>query len=465
MAYEMIEELPTQVRLSLDENDQRHWMDEYNNSLKEGLSVADAKKSAWHSVETNPSSFSFAIIASVECIDSDGEVVDIDSIRNHLDDMIERGGVSQEEHGNYTISTVWDWDDYTDPKTKEKGVVVYGNMFGGDRIYEEARQEFLNGMNKMSVGGDASYGGYQCDEKGCYIRRNVEQLAEISLCHTPANPKSALLWFNKNAIAKTKKKDDSIHLMVKSIKAHPSCPFCEIRKNIIHDGIVSTKITKKGVRVITKDAKQLFAKAHSNGYFIAKANDDEYLVSTMAKATEMWFKTLYRDKMIDRHGRLFKTITKDRFVALGVQGLLFKSGGYFYLDNSNAVEPICKKCPDGYHQHYGNGDCHPISMKHRDGSKAQIAHDKKVSRAENKENKYEGMSEEEAFMQMYYDGLEEYNRMESHSYAEERKRSNEDEIAYLKDIRNDEYDKAWALHPHQAYLDAKRREQAFYEPY
>ncbi len=337
MAYENIEELPTQVRLSLQSDDQEAWMKAYNQALDEGLSVEGAKESAWFSVKDNPSSFSFAIVASVECVDSDGEVVDVQSIKDHIDDMIERGGISQEEHGNYTISTVWAWDDYTDPDTNEPGIVVYGNLFGGDKIYEEARKEFLNGMNKMSVGGDASYAGYQCDEKGCYIRRNVEQLAEISLCYTPANPKSTLLWYNEKAVAKSKKKKDKeVRLMIKSVKAHPECPYCEIRRNIAHKGLITAKIRKNGVYVETSNPGELKSIVKKNNYHLM-GDDNYYFVTSIKKATEIYFKALYKNGCIDNKGQINKKITKQMFVHLYKNDFIKQINGRYFLKNDGGI--------------------------------------------------------------------------------------------------------------------------------
>ena len=62
MAYDNIAELPTQVRLSLDDDDQQKWMSAYNEALKDGSDVADAREQAWFACKDLPSSFSYEIV-------------------------------------------------------------------------------------------------------------------------------------------------------------------------------------------------------------------------------------------------------------------------------------------------------------------------------------------------------------------------------------------------------------------
>ena len=66
MAYENINELPTQVLNSLDDADAQVWMDTYNaQDPKDEQSIKQAKESAWKACRTLPSSFAFDIVATV----------------------------------------------------------------------------------------------------------------------------------------------------------------------------------------------------------------------------------------------------------------------------------------------------------------------------------------------------------------------------------------------------------------
>lgn len=67
--YSSILELPTQVRMSLDEDDQKVWMDAYNaQNPQDPESVGEAKKMAWMACLKLPSSFSFDISENAEIV-------------------------------------------------------------------------------------------------------------------------------------------------------------------------------------------------------------------------------------------------------------------------------------------------------------------------------------------------------------------------------------------------------------
>ena len=84
--YNSIYELPSQVLASLDEKDATKWMEVYNSlNPKTEKEVKNAKKEAWKACKDLPSSFSFKIKASVDAIDKDREIIDLDSIKKHMD--------------------------------------------------------------------------------------------------------------------------------------------------------------------------------------------------------------------------------------------------------------------------------------------------------------------------------------------------------------------------------------------
>ena len=186
MTYASIRELPSQVRASLDDRDCEVWMNTYNaHAPTTDSDAAAARKAAWSACRELPSSFSFKATGSVDAVDDQREILDLESIKTHMDSFIEFGGPLVYDHGNYTVGVVTDWE----PEVIEgkNGVAIYGNLFGGAEVYDKMRKAFIRGKNSVSVAGEADHGKYTCDRNGCYSRRNVRQILEISLCGTPSN--------------------------------------------------------------------------------------------------------------------------------------------------------------------------------------------------------------------------------------------------------------------------------------
>lgn len=91
--YNSIFELPTQVLNSLNEHDAKLWMDTYNQCKpfsKED--VRSAKRKAWHACAKRPSSFSFEIIASTDAIDKAKDIIDLDTVKQYMDELIDQNG-------------------------------------------------------------------------------------------------------------------------------------------------------------------------------------------------------------------------------------------------------------------------------------------------------------------------------------------------------------------------------------
>ena len=287
--YSKIEELPTEVRNSFDAEDAKRWMDEYNKLSKDD-DTDTARIKAWRACMNLPSSFSFKIMASVEDVDAEGELITLDTIRDNLDSYIREGGKVQQAHSNYQIATIWDYEDAICPETGKPGIAVYGNVFGGDGDnieYTKAREDFKNGQNSLSVGGDASYEGYECNEDQCFVRRNMEELMEISLCHTPANPYAKLIWYNDKAVVKSK---DDVALKVTDVEVHKSydeCSYMAVARMIqkATDTPIAYRTSHFGCAVKTEDETGLMDVMDSlrlhydydikKGEFIVRSLEDE----------------------------------------------------------------------------------------------------------------------------------------------------------------------------------------------
>lgn len=331
--YGSIYELPSQVTSSLDDVDAKVWMDTYNNLKPISKSeIKKAKRAAWHACKNLPSSFSFKIKASMDMIDKDREIIDLDSIKKHLDSYIDYGGNVQWEHGDYNVGTVWDWEPIK--KDGVDGVEVWGNLFGGDHVYDRMRKSFIDGKNSMSVAGEADKGKYQCDEKGCYVRKGVKQLLEISLCAVPANKGCTLSWYNKDAKL-TKSAKEDINLKVDEYIIHKSyyeCPILSLQKSLKDIGYKDAHATYAGVKI--KMSNSEFAKAYpymeKHNLHAIRLGDSVYL-NDKNYLIEKSYKLGLDCGFINPDGTLLPNITKSQFSDLVERDVLEEENGVFRI--------------------------------------------------------------------------------------------------------------------------------------
>lgn len=328
--YSDISELPTQVRTALDDEDQRKWMDAYNREDPHSESeVRKARRKAWKACKDLPSSFSFCAVASVEDVDNDGEIIGVDSILKHAEDYIDAGGNLQDNHGNYTIGTCWDLE-----KAEVDGrpaVKMWGNVFGGDEVYDAARKAFIKGFNNVSIAGEADRGRFQCDDKGCYVKRNVKQLLEISLCKVPSNRHATMEWVNGNA--RLKKSDDGLHLNVESYTIHrdyTTCPILGLRKKLRDAGVDAHASEDKVIVPISAEA---FAKSRGMlkdmGVWGEWRDGQAHLVPR-ERLIEQTFCEEYPKGTLTPEGRLL-SMEHDRFCDLWSKQLIEERPDGFYL--------------------------------------------------------------------------------------------------------------------------------------
>ena len=323
--YSSILELPTQVRMSLDEDDQKVWMDAYNaQNPQDPESVGEAKKMAWMACLKLPSSFSFDIIASVEAIDKMREIIDMPTLKAHMDDYIDRGGNIQLDHNNYTVGTIWDWKPIEVDGLP--GVEVWGNIFGGDKVYDMVRKAFVKGMNSLSVAGESKRGRFQCDSRGCYMRRAVEQLLEISLCREPANRYATMRWYNEDA-SFTKSADSNVYgsLDVRQYTIHrdyTTCPILGLRKRLTDAGF-KCHATEEGVLVDMDWDSFVRSVPHmvENGIH-GVWTEDGVLMNSKASMLESSFRKCLENGWIDPDGHILKNMPFDEFDELISKGLV-----------------------------------------------------------------------------------------------------------------------------------------------
>lgn len=311
--YQSIFELPTQVRASLDEKDQSQWMAVYNScEPKTRKDIEKATRKAWHACENLPSSFSFRIRATMDEVDNDNEVLDVDSIAECMDSFIGFGGNVQYEHSNYTVAVVWDWDMHDFDGVK--GIRVWGNVFGGDKVYDTMRKNFVRGTNGMSVGGVSTKKAYQCDERGCYIKRNVSQLMEISLCKKPTNRGAKLEWYNEEARL-TKSDSSDLRLSVEEYDIHrdyTTCPILGLKKSLQDIGYHDAHATSNGVFIPMSESEfNLSAPYMAKHNLLSRWCGDGALVNDRDDLLERHFKKCISEGFIDEMGYLQPIIPRE----------------------------------------------------------------------------------------------------------------------------------------------------------
>lgn len=334
--YQTIYELPSQVQAALNEKDQSVWMEAYNSLFPQTEEeIKEAKKRAWHACKDLPSSFSFHIWATVEAVDKDREVVDVKSVADHMDSFLEYGGNAQWEHGNYTVATIWDWEQMeVDGKP---GIAVWGNVFGGDKVYDQMRQTFIDGKNSLSIAGEADKGHFVCDEKGCYTKRDVKQIMEISFCEEPSNKYCTLIWYNKDAaLAKSASKDKGVFARadVQGYEIHRdegSCPICQLRDSLQKSGYPNARTTRAGVKIDMDlfDYLEAMPRLKASGNYVEWTGNG-ILVQDYRTMLEKAFKEGHSLGYIDDNGCITEAIAKSQFAELYNRGMLERTvdGGY-----------------------------------------------------------------------------------------------------------------------------------------
>lgn len=265
-AYNSIKELPSEVRSSFDETDQKKWMDAYNEA-SQNEEPEQAKVDAWMKMVDAPSSLAVETWGSVEVRDADGELVPVDTIANYADKFIENGGLMHDSHSNVPVGTVWNWDVRKHPETGQDGIVFYFNIYRDGEVFERARDDILSGRKQaVSIGAEAPRGGYKCDDRGCYVERDVTDLYELSICETPANPEAYFINVGKD-IAKAKQPlaGEKMRFNVKDVVVHQdytTCPLQKCKKVLRDKGYKNIHISDDG---------KVLAKSINNEYRLFKA--------------------------------------------------------------------------------------------------------------------------------------------------------------------------------------------------
>lgn len=353
-SYSSIAELPTQVKFSFDERDQKKWMDAYNSAIGESSdddAVENARKSAWMSMVDAPSSLAVETWASVEVRDADGELVPISTIAENSDRFVNAGGLMHDSHTNVPVGTAWAWETRKHPETGEDGIVYYFNLYRGSDVFDRARDDVLSGRKRaVSIGAEAPRGGYKCDDRGCYVERDVTDLYEISICETPANPKAVFINVGKD-IAKSTYEGEIMRLHVKDIDVHQDYTTCPLQfaKHLLLDITPNVHIVDK--RKIIAKAKgkemQMINTIADTGYpfryNLTKSQIEVIPDYSVEDAIEEAIGNEWACEDAIGHTLLTKKIPKEVFIDWYERGFIHKFGDMWGLSGDDIVKDNVNK--------------------------------------------------------------------------------------------------------------------------
>lgn len=350
-SYSSIYELPSEVRASFDEADQQKWLDNYTEFLGNGTTqeeIEDAKFKAWKSMVDAPSSLAVESWASTEIRDADGELVPIDTIEENMEQFIRNGGTVHDSHSNVVIGNIWGWEKRHNDKYNEDGIVVYFNINHDGEVAERARDDILSGRkNSMSIGAEAPRGGYKCDDRGCYVERDVTDLYEISICETPANQSAVFINVGKD-IAKAKQplKGEVIRFGIKDVYVHQdytTCPLQKCKKVLRDKGFVNVHIKDNGI-VTAKSKREypLFKAISTLGFpfrYDLKKQQFEIIPDYgVEQAVEEALENGWAHEDNIGHITLTKEIPKEIFIDWFDRGFIVKIGDNYCLKNDDVAK-------------------------------------------------------------------------------------------------------------------------------
>ena len=320
--YQHAFELPVDIRNCFDDRDIEVFLKSYNSvNPKTPQEHVLALQKAFEDCAELPSSFSFHAVASVDAIDKDREKVNVDTIKKHMDAYILYGGNVNWEHRDLVTGKVWKWAPIT--VKGRPGVQIWGNLYGGRDIYDNIRKSFASGKNGFSLGGQADPVGYKCDADGCYIRRNVTNIYEISITANPANPYARPIDYSEGRFAKSS--GDGIDLEIESYTIHrdyTTCPILSVKHRLSEQGYVGLHATKDGVFMPTTWNDDLLTTlVGTDGYVLQKC-EGGVIVQDRAWATERAFKQGFSEGWMLPDGSLTKSVPKDTFSDLYSKGLI-----------------------------------------------------------------------------------------------------------------------------------------------
>ena len=208
MSYTALEEIPFNIRRCYDTEDLTVWMTKYNEfytKIKDGqIEVPDycqndamyARELAFDACKYLPSSRFVEASSTVEVLDRQNEVADIESYYDGSKEFIDFGGIGIQQHSSKVISTIWKAYKGVDEATGQPAIFTCENYFRGKKMYDDAWYAVLNGgLSEKSIGSriDPAKTKTECDESGCHNRVYADQWFELSSVFRGANPRTYII--------------------------------------------------------------------------------------------------------------------------------------------------------------------------------------------------------------------------------------------------------------------------------
>ena len=146
--------------------------------------------------------------ASVEILDSQGDIVPIDQMKRSMFNLMDRGGNINYEHTNKPIGKILQWEVAEHPDSKAEGIKFVAKIFEGyehdDQVWKEIKNGHITGFS-IGAQGKSHAGVIKDESTGESHKVNILSdldLMEISAVEEPANEASTI--DGVNYVAKSK---------------------------------------------------------------------------------------------------------------------------------------------------------------------------------------------------------------------------------------------------------------------
>ena len=213
-----IDELPTEVRNSLSEEDMYVWMNTYNDYLRQEHTPDSAREFAWDNCRYLESSRYVCANVSTEIVDREGDLAIVSEYVKAGQDLVRRGGPLTKNHSNKVIGVVWAVNESVDEDTGKPCVCARMNYFRGTELYDTAWEEFKHGRTEYSIASFTQKPIRECGFSGCYFKLIPEMWFELSNVDRGINPRTYPVAYNDKA------KGESFHGKVIEFHDDAECP-------------------------------------------------------------------------------------------------------------------------------------------------------------------------------------------------------------------------------------------------
>jgi hypothetical protein len=158
--------------------------------------------------------------ASVEVVDKDGEVIPIEEMKKHMNDLMDMGGFITDMHTNRVVGKILNWAEQTKKVGRKDvpGIIITGKIFDKYPTHDEVWNKIKSGEYKGLSFGGASHRKDIVRMHGASVPQlNDLENHEVAVVTEPANPEA--VFETINSIAKSAKPDEEIVII--KIKAGP----------------------------------------------------------------------------------------------------------------------------------------------------------------------------------------------------------------------------------------------------